>query len=53
MISLRSLFCCFCISRKKRTRSQSKTKIVVENKFQPESPFTEEELKRGYTYVML
>lgn len=51
MISLRSLFCCFCI--RKRTRSQSKTKIVVENKFQPDCPFTEEELKRGYTYVML
>lgn len=52
MISLRSLFSCFCI-RRKRTRSRSKTKIVVENKFQPDSPFTEEELKRGYTYVML
>ena len=52
MISLRSLFCCFCISRK-RTRSQSKTKIITENKFQPESPFTEEDLRRGYTYVML
>ena len=52
MISLRSLFCCFCIPRK-RLCSQSKNKIIVENKFQPDCPFTEEELKRGYTYVML
>lgn len=52
MKSLRSLFCCcFYIPRKKR--AQSKNKVVIENEFQPDSPFTEEELKRGYTYVML
>ena len=50
MISLRSFFCCI---PRKRNRSQSKTKIISENKFQPDSPFTEEELRRGYTYVML
>lgn len=51
MISLRSLFySLFCCIRRE---TKSKTKIIVENKFQPDSPFTEEEMKRGYTYVML
>jgi hypothetical protein len=53
MISLRSIFySLFCCIRKERT-SSTKNKIIVENKFQPDSPFTEEEMKRGYTYVML
>ena len=31
----------------------SRRKVIIENKFQPDSPFTEEDLRRGYTYVML
>lgn len=43
---LKSLFCCF-------RRLKQKNIVVEENEFQPDCPFTEEELKRGYTYIML
>ena len=43
---LKTLFCCFF-------RNNRVKKIVVrENEF-TENKFTEEELRRGYTYIML